>query len=484
MSKSSTTPMSTTSTPYSEKNSPLKIPLPVSDIINAETARLDAKEQTYQNVQFNKQRLLQLNQNYQNRTSFFNSILFILVLTFSLVVMMLYLNKSFPDYDTLFTFLNVVILIIGLSYSMYLYVVFMNRNPMNFDEIVYGNPSSNNANQNVNQIATDTPQSFNLVGSTVCSGPSCCDETANIRWNADKNICVKDGFTNMSFSGVVEGLETTPPTQPTSSGYLINKEIYLDGSGQNVITSNGAKSFTLSMLHTSTTQFTSSDYINFITTPPSNLSGTVVTAGPNGPAGQTINGKGILITDSTTSKTTYYYPSMYPPGLQPGDKFISDGGALIDVLDQNTFYYKIKNDSNPLLTFTSSDSFNYISIIEQVVNNTVLHNFGNDKAYIVTVGNDGKNGNKVHGQAIAVKLSALNTPQLFYYNGNSTVPNTNEERNQIVENFEDSESGVFINQYKAKTQSQISQNGFDDFHPNQSELPFVHFEQFGKLITL
>jgi hypothetical protein len=476
--------MSTTSTPYSEKNSPLKIPLPVSDIINAETARLDAKEQTYQNVQFNKQRLLQLNQNYQDRTSFFNSILFILVLTFSLVVMMLYLNKSFPDYDTLFTFLNVVILIIGLSYSMYLYVVFMNRNPMNFDEIVYGNPSSNNANQNVNQIATDTPQSFNLVGSTVCSGPSCCDETANIRWNADKNICVKDGFTNMSFSGVVEGLETTPPTQPTSSGYLINKEIYLDGSGQNVITSNGAKSFTLSMLHTSTTQFTSSDYINFITTPPSNLSGTVVTAGPNGPAGQTINGKGILITDSTTSKTTYYYPSMYPPGLQPGDKFISDGGALIDVLDQNTFYYKIKNDSNPLLTFTSSDSFNYISIIEQVVNNTVLHNFGNDKAYIVTVGNDGKNGNKVHGQAIAVKLSALNTPQLFYYNGNSTVPNTNEERNQIVENFEDSESGVFINQYKAKTQSQISQNGFDDFHPNQSELPFVHFEQFGKLITL
>ena len=479
---SSTTPMAQTTTPYSEKNSPLKIPLPVSDIINAETARLDAKEQTYQNIQFNKQRLLQLNQNYQERTSFFNWILFILVLTFSLVVMMLYLNKSFPDYDTLFTFLNVIILVIGLSYSMYLYVVFMNRNPMNFDEIVYGNPSSGNSNTNANDTqTTDGAQTFNLIGSTVCSGESCCDKKANIRWDADKNICVKDGFTNMSFSGVMEGLETT---SSPSSGYLINKELFLDGSGQNVITSNGAKSFTLSVLHTSTTQFTSSDYINFITTPPSNLSGTVVTTGPNGPTGQTINGKGILIVDSATSKTTYYYPSMYPPSLQAGDKFISDGGALIDVLDQNTFYYKIKNDSNPLLTFTSSDSFNYISIIEQVVNNTVLHNFGNDKAYIVTVGNDGKNGNKVHGQAIAVKLSALNTPQIFYYNGNSTVPNTNEERNQLVENFEDSESGVFINQYKAKTQSRISQNGFDDFHPNQSELPFVHFEQFSNLITL
>ena len=472
--------MAQTTTPYSEKNSPLKIPLPVSDIINAETARLDAKEQTYQNIQFNKQRLLQLNQNYQNRTSFFNWILFILVLTFSLVVMMLYLNKSFPDYDSLFTFFNVIILVVGLSYSMYLYVVFMNRNPMNFDEIVYGNPSSANSNANDNQT-TDEAQTFNLIGSTVCSGPSCCDETANIRWDAGKNICVKDAFTNMSFSGVMEGLETT---SSPSSGYLINKELFLDGSGQNVITSNGAKSFTLSILHTSTTQFTSSDYINFITTPPSNLSGTVVTTGPSGPAGQTINGKGILIVDSNTSNTTYYYPSMYPPSLQPGDKFISDGGALIDVLDQNTFYYKIKSDSSPLLTFTSSDSFNYISIIEQVVNNTVLHNFGNDKAYIVTVGNDGKNANKVHGQAIAVKLSALNTPQIFYYNGNSTVPNTNEERNQLVENFEDSESGVFINQYKAKTKSQLLQNGFDDFHPNQSELPFVSFEQFSNLITL
>ena len=56
------------------------------DIIDAENARIDAKEQSYQNMQFGKKRVLELNTNFQNRTTAFNWIVMIFFITLAFII--------------------------------------------------------------------------------------------------------------------------------------------------------------------------------------------------------------------------------------------------------------------------------------------------------------------------------------------------------------------------------------------------------------
>ena len=197
-------------------------PQELNDMIQAENARLDAKEQSYQNMQFGKQRVLQLNQNFQERTSFFNWILFVLFLTFILTVIFLYLGNTFPDYGFIFSGMMVLIIISGVGYAVYLYISFLKRNPMNFDEIQYLKSPSEIKADNESKITAKTGvdllnTSNTNTSATYCTGPECCD-TKDMTWDAGNNICVDNG-PNYIY-GTMPGTTSygTTPSGTTSSG--------------------------------------------------------------------------------------------------------------------------------------------------------------------------------------------------------------------------------------------------------------------------
>jgi len=197
--------------------------LHLDDMIQAENSRLDAKEQSYQNMQFGKKRVLELNQNFQERTSFFNGILFVLFMTFILTVICLYLGNTFPDYGFIFSGMMFLILISGVGYAVYLYLSFLKRNPMNFDEIQYlKSPSeikADNASKKTEKTGDDLLNT-SYINTTYCTGPECCD-TKDMKWDAGNNICVDNGpnyIYGMTTPGTISGsVGTTSPSSSTPS---------------------------------------------------------------------------------------------------------------------------------------------------------------------------------------------------------------------------------------------------------------------------
>lgn len=270
-------------------------PQDLDDMIQAENARLDAKEQSYQNMQFGKQRVLQLNQNFQERTSFFNWILFVLFLTFILTVIFLYLGNTFPDYGFIFSGMMFIIIISGVGYAVYLYISFLKRNPMNFDEIQYLKSPSEIKADNESKITAKTGEdllntSNTNTSATYCTGPECCD-TKDMTWDAGNNICVDNGpnyIYGMTTPGTISGnvvttplsssssySDTTPPTTtalPTTTAKpknisrpdLKKRDVYLDKTDRNfVINVVDKNKFTLSILHVATAIYTSKDTVRF-----------------------------------------------------------------------------------------------------------------------------------------------------------------------------------------------------------------------------
>ena len=107
------------------------------NIIDAENARIDAKEQSYQNMQFGKKRVLELNANFQNRTTAFNWIVVIFFITLAFIIFLLYLDRIVPGIHDYITIATYVVLFIGIAYCIYLYAAFIRRDPSDYDKIIY-----------------------------------------------------------------------------------------------------------------------------------------------------------------------------------------------------------------------------------------------------------------------------------------------------------------------------------------------------------
>ena len=273
-------------------------PQELDDMIQAENSRLDAKEQSYQNMQFGKQRVLQLNQNFQERTSFFNWILFVLFLTFIFTVICLYLGNTFPDYGFIFSGMMFLIIISGVGYAIYLYLSFLKRNPMNFDEIQYQKSPSEIKADNESKRTSKTGDDLldnSYKNTTYCTGPECCD-MKNMTWDAGNNICLDNGpnfIYGMTTPGSISGnvvttplssstsTDTTPSTTtipptttpiPTTTAKpkyrprpdLKRRDVYLDKTERNLVINVVHKNkFTLSILHVATATYKSNDTVNF-----------------------------------------------------------------------------------------------------------------------------------------------------------------------------------------------------------------------------
>jgi hypothetical protein len=438
-------------------------PQQIQEIIDAENARLDAKEQSYQNMEFGKHRILQLNQNYQERTTFFNRILFSIFITLTFTVLLMYLNKIFPDYGTLITFFLILVISIGIIHSVYLYMIFQGRNPMNFDEIIYGSPNANATPANASQAAAAasaniTKKPVIVPNQSSCVGPACCN-AEDVVWDAGNNVCISTGIGsgNILFNGgnliggiggidgnliggidgnliggidgnliggnlVGEsnypGMQSTKLSMTTTSlpsvPKLVLGQIFLGPLGRNIIQVEDSKTFIFTILHLKNIIYTSLDGIHFINSLDGKETATVVTSGPQGPMGQQINGQGIML--HRGKNTSYFYSSNHPPLLLKGDIFLSDSQVIIEVLSSNEFVLKTNHTSNIMRTYNSVDGFEFIDI----ANN-------NNKAKIVTHGPLSSMGDNILGQGLL--LSEDNKNVYFYYSRNN---NSNTDFNNVI----------------------------------------------------
>jgi hypothetical protein len=147
------------------------------DIIDAENARIDAKEQSYQNMQFGKKRVLELNTNFQQRTTAFNWIVVIFFITLAFIIFLLYLDRIVPGIHDYTNIAIYVVLFLGIAYCIYLYAAFIRRDPSDYDKIVYS-PDANAVTLSSNAAAANA--SINGGTNTISTGGNTTQTSAQI----------------------------------------------------------------------------------------------------------------------------------------------------------------------------------------------------------------------------------------------------------------------------------------------------------------
>ena len=120
---------------------------PAQNIIDAEITRIDEKGQSLNNIQFGKQRALDLNKNFEDRTTAFNQIFIIIFSTLALIILLIFLKKTVYGIEDFINISIFIISILGFGYSMILWIDFYRRDPSDFNKIMYIPPGTLSADQ-------------------------------------------------------------------------------------------------------------------------------------------------------------------------------------------------------------------------------------------------------------------------------------------------------------------------------------------------
>jgi hypothetical protein len=185
----------------------------VSDIVNAEAARLDTKRQQINNKTYMAKRMAELNDNYKNRQSYINNIFVIVVIGLLIFIALIKMRNWMPFipggiFDLLITILFAVVIIVVI-----MKVYAMNkRDNLNFDELkLPPMPQDNKFEERRANI-----KSGNLLGinpGEMCVGQDCCVE-GSTTWNDAFQKC---------YPKVI--LDTTTPTADPQNDQIWDKNV-------------------------------------------------------------------------------------------------------------------------------------------------------------------------------------------------------------------------------------------------------------------
>jgi hypothetical protein len=135
---------------------------PSEDIVDAENARINEKYQSLQNLQFGKQRILELNKNFQERTTAFNLIIITFFITLAIIILLLFLSKMFYGMEDIINTIIFIVLFSGIGYCIYLSVSFIKRDPADFEKIMYSPNNNNVTTQSPNQAAASASTQYSI----------------------------------------------------------------------------------------------------------------------------------------------------------------------------------------------------------------------------------------------------------------------------------------------------------------------------------
>jgi hypothetical protein len=169
----------------------------VLDIVNSEKKRLQDKKQGVDNASFGQKRAVELNNSNRLKQNSYTNLLIILIITLSAFVLIMVASNYLTFIpQVVFDLLSIIVISVGIYMALYTFLDIQSRNNMNFNQL---NLSGLNNSVAGNVAAKGSGSLTNLfTGSTGCVGSDCCG--TDTKWDQDNNICVKQGFTTMSFS--------------------------------------------------------------------------------------------------------------------------------------------------------------------------------------------------------------------------------------------------------------------------------------------
>uniref|UniRef100_A0A6C0ARM5 Uncharacterized protein n=1 Tax=viral metagenome TaxID=1070528 RepID=A0A6C0ARM5_9ZZZZ len=189
----------------------------MSDIINAESIRLQEKKTNIDSAIATRERVAELNESYRLRYIEYTKMTAVFVLALVLFGILQFLSKTFPIIPSLVIDLCYVALFCGTCIILYLiYLNIQSRDNLYFDKLRTNPPSSTNLS-GIPQSMTDS--SGNLFGSMnlgACIGKDCC--SPGTQWDISNSYCVP---------------LITAGTSKTISGFSTLSTCYYIGGGPN-----------------------------------------------------------------------------------------------------------------------------------------------------------------------------------------------------------------------------------------------------------
>lgn len=157
------------------------------EIINNETARLNKKKQSVDDVITSKERMIQLNNNYIERMAQYQKMMIALIIGLAIWFVIFLINRVIPIPSAIFTLILIIVFVVIGIYCFNVYLVIINRDPMNFDKLNIVPPVTTN----LTKTDTNSNGDVNLLGALnlgLCYGSSCCS-TGTV-WDISAQLCV------------------------------------------------------------------------------------------------------------------------------------------------------------------------------------------------------------------------------------------------------------------------------------------------------
>ena len=177
----------------------------VSSYLDKEQTRITSEKEQIQGEVDHIKREVILSDTRKKRTTAYNYILVVFILTMALALVLHYLKKSIiflPSF--LFNFLMVLTLSGGFIYMVNLYLDIIKRDPIYYDKLVFS-PPTDLVTDDEKAAAAAAAEAQSAALAKLCQTADCCDKVTNA-WNADKGLCMpidndneqkEEAFTNI-----------------------------------------------------------------------------------------------------------------------------------------------------------------------------------------------------------------------------------------------------------------------------------------------
>ena len=166
----------------------------ITTIINNETERLNQKKQSVNDVLTSKERMIQLNTNYVERTAQYQKMLIAVIIGLSIYLFLYLINKVVPIPDVIFSLILIVVFLVIGIYCFNVYLVIINRDPMDFSKINKPPPNKSTPAQIDNANASNAKSSdldlLSILNANMCIGSSCCSLDTTV-WDISSQKCIE-----------------------------------------------------------------------------------------------------------------------------------------------------------------------------------------------------------------------------------------------------------------------------------------------------
>lgn len=163
----------------------------VDALLNAEIARLNAKESQIKEAQEGQKRVLMLNESYRMRQAEYTKLIIASVFVFAIVILIKY-TRTFFDVlpDAVYTLIHIILFSALIIYAMVIYINVSSREKTNFNRLDIPTPDVvKSAEDKRNEKRKKAGYLMGVSDSDLCKGAACCND--GTEWNKETGKCIQ-----------------------------------------------------------------------------------------------------------------------------------------------------------------------------------------------------------------------------------------------------------------------------------------------------